>query len=252
MIKENKFGGERLESKSSLSRNNLLEHLARYDLLPVDKTLTILDIGCGAGHGSERLSKKYKKVYGVDISEDAIKYAKENWSQSNIEFKVGSALEIPFTDNYFDVVAAFEVFEHLDDWRKFLEEIKRVLKPGGMVYISTPNKDLYSPGTKKPINPHHVFEMTIPEFKSALKEFFILENFYGQRTPVYNDHFIWKIVNPILFTFKKIIPYKVNNTFKLKVINWIKPNLDENDIVISDKEDWVKRSRFVIGLCKKI
>lgn len=251
MIKENKFGGERLESKSSLSRNNLLEHLARYELLPGNNDFSVLDIGCGAGHGSNLLSKKYKHVCGVDISEDAIRYAKENWSQGNIEFKVGSALEIPFTDNYFDVVAAFEVFEHLDDWRKFLSEIKRVLKPGGMVYISTPNKDLYSPGTKKPINPHHVFEMTIPEFKSALKEFFILENFYGQRTPIYNDHFIWKIINPILFTFKYFIPYRVNNTLKLKVINWIKPNLDQNDIVISDQEDWVKRSRFVIGLCKK-
>lgn len=250
MIKENKFGGERLESKSNLSKNNLLEHLVRYNLLPGDTSQEVLDIGCGAGHGSNMLSKKYKKVYGVDISEEAIEYAKSNWATNNIEFVVGSAMDIPFPDSTFDVVSAFEVFEHLTDWRKFLSEIKRVLKPGGVVYISTPNKTLYSPGTKKPINPHHVFEMTIPEFKTALNEFFILEEFYGQRTPIYNDHFIWKIVNPVLFTFKSVIPYKVNNTLKLKIINWIKPELEMSDIVLKNEPEWAERSRFVVGVCR--
>ena len=196
------------------------------------------------------LSKKYKKVYGVDISPDAISYAKENWNADNIEFKVGSALDIPFLDNTFDEISAFEVFEHLNDWKKFLSEIKRVLKPGGLVYISTPNKTLYSPGTKKPINPHHIFEMTIPEFKDALEGFFEIESFYGQRTPIYNDHFIWKIVNPILFTFKWVIPYKVNNTLKLKIINWIKPELDMSDIILKNDPEWVERSRFVVGICR--
>lgn len=250
MIKENKFGGERLESKSNLSKNNLLEHLVRYNLLPGDMSQSVLDIGCGAGHGSNMLSKKYKKVYGVDISEEAIQYAKKNWAADNIEFVVGSAMDIPFPDNSFDTISAFEVFEHLDDWRKFLSEIKRVLKPRGVVYISTPNKTLYSPGTKKPINPHHVFEMTIPEFRAALKEFFTIEEFYGQRTPVYNDHFIWNIVNPILFTFKKVIPYKVNNTLKLKIINWIKPELEMSDIVLKNDPEWAERSRFVVGVCR--
>lgn len=250
MIKENKFGGERLESKSRLSRNNLLEHLARYHMLPGDPSGIILDIGCGAGHGSNSLAKKYGKVRGVDISEEAIAYAKENWALDNIEFKVGSAMDIPYPDNTFDAVAAFEVFEHLSDWRKFLSEIRRVLKPGGIVYISTPNKTLYSPGTKKPINPHHVFEMTIPEFEEAVSQFFSLVRMHGQRTPTYNDHFIWSIVNPILFTFKKIIPYKVNNTLKLKIINWIKPELDLEDIVIRSDKDWVHRSRFVIAECR--
>ena len=250
MIKENKFGGERLESKSVLSRNNLLEHLVRYEMLPGNKEHIVLDVGCGAGHGSNLLSKKYKKVYGVDISPDAIEYAKNNWASDNIEFVVGSAMDIPFPDSTFDTISAFEVFEHLSDWRKFLSELRRVLKPGGVVYISTPNKTLYSPGTKKPINPHHVFEMTIPEFESAVKEFFVLKNMHGQRTPIYNDHFIWNIVNPILFTFKKIIPYKWNNTLKLKIINWIKPELSMEDIVIKSDKEWVKRSRFVIAECQ--
>jgi len=249
MVKENKFGGERLESKSSLSRNNLLEHLARYRLLP-GGDFKVLDLGCGAGHGSNLLAEKYSQVTGLDISIDAIDYAKKNWSRPNIDFIVGDSMSIPFESGSFDVVAAFEVFEHLSDWKKFLSEIRRVLKKDGTLYISTPNKDLYSPGTKKPINPHHVFEMTIPEFKEALSSYFILEDFYGQRTPVYNDNFIWKIVNPILFLFKNFIPYSLNNTFKLKIINFIKPNLDISDIIIKNDPEWVKNSRFVIGVCK--
>ncbi len=249
-MKENKFEGERMESKSSLSRNNLLEHLVRYELLSGGKERIVLDIGCGAGHGSHTLAKKYKKVHAIDISPEAIEYAKKNWHVQNIEFGVGDCLSIPFPDSTFDEIAAFEVFEHLTDWRKFLSELRRVLKPGGVVYISTPNKTLYSPGTKKPINPFHIFEMTIPEFKAALSGFFTLETMYGQRTPVYNDHFIWKVVNPVLFTFKAIIPYKVNNTLKLKIINWIKPELEITDILLKDDPEWVEKSRFVVGVCK--
>ena len=249
MADQNRFGGERLDSITKLSKNNLLEHLIRYDFVKGDLEKIVLDIGCGSGHGSNTLSKKFKTVHGVDISEEAIQYAKKNWQQPNIEFSTGDSLNIPFPENTFDVVVAFEVFEHLTDWGKFLSEIKRVLKPNGLVYISTPNKTLYSPGTIKPINPHHVFEMTIPEFKSALLNYFKLDKLYGQRTPVYNDHWIWKIVNPILFAGKAIIPYKWNNTLKLKIINWIKPELEASDIILKDDPDWLEQSRFMVALC---
>ncbi len=252
MIKENKFGGERMESKSNLSRNNLLEHLVRYELLKGGKDKIVLDIGCGSGHGSNTLAKKFKMVYGVDISEDAIIYARDNWQMDNIEFKVGSCLDIPFPDNTFDEVSAFEVFEHLHDWKRLLSEVKRVLKPNGLVYISTPNKTLYSPGTKRPINPHHVFEMTISEFKKALGEFFVIEEFYGQRTPIYNDHFIWKIVNPVLFAFKWLIPYSINNTIKLYIINRIKLKLEMSDIILKSDMVWVEKSRFVVAICRNL
>lgn len=249
MNNQNIFGGERLDSKSALAKNNLLEHLSRYDLVSSDLNGTVLDIGCGSGHGSNNLAKKFKEVHGLDISLDAINYAKNYWQLPNINFSQGDCLNIPFPESHFDTVVAFEVFEHLTDWRLFLKEIQRVLKPDGLVYISTPNKSLYSPGTKKPINPHHVFEMTAPEFKDALSEFFALKTFYGQRTPVYNDHWIWKVVNPFLFIFRGLIPYKVNNTLKLKIINWIKPELESKDIVFSEKEDWINRSRFVVAVC---
>jgi ubiquinone biosynthesis O-methyltransferase len=248
----NLFGGERLDSKSQLAKNNLLEHLVRYNYIKSDPSGKILDIGCGSGHGSAHLADKFLKVIGVDISEEALEYAKNNWQRDNVSFVVGDALSIPFEDNTFDAIAAFEVFEHLTDWEKFLTELRRVLKPNGIVYISTPNKTLYSPGTTKPINPHHVFEMTIPEFTAAVEKYFVLDTLYGQRTPVYNDHWIWRIVNPILFTGKHVIPYKWNNTLKLRIINWIKPQLEQEDIILSSDPDWVQRSRFVMAVCKNI
>ena len=250
-MSQNRFGGERLDSKSSLSKNNLLEHLARYNLVTPNKIGQVLDIGCGSGHGSFVLADKFSNVMGVDVSPEAISYARLNWQKPNIEYKEGSGTKIPYSDNLFDSVVAYEVFEHICDWQKFLAEIKRVLKPNGLVYISTPNKTLYSPGTTKPINPHHCFEMTILEFKKALAGYFSIENFYGQRTPVYNDHWIWGIVNPILWTFKRIIPYKWNNSLKLQIINLIKAELEEGDIVFKTDEAWVNNSRFMLAVCRK-
>ena len=246
---ENKFKGERLDSKSKLSRNNLLEHLARYNLVKGEKDSNILDIGCGTGYGSDLLAKSFGGVYGVDISQDAIDYAKKNWQRENIMFSIGSGTEIPFKQNTFDITVAFEVFEHIKDWSKFLSELKRVTKRNGMIYISTPNKNIYSPGTKKPINPHHFFEMTEDQFRKALDSYFRIDQFLGQRTPVYNDHWIWKIVDPLLFAFRQIIPYKINNTIKLKIINWIKPELEYSDIVFSDNAKDIERSRVMVALC---
>ncbi len=249
-MEQNKFGGERLDSKSSLSRNGLVEHLARYNLVSGNPDSIVLDIGCGSGHGSNKLSGKFKKIYGVDFSQDAVDYAKANWSAPNIEFLSGSGTNIPFTENFFDVTVAFEVFEHIEDWRKFLSEIKRVVKNDGLIFISTPNKDVYSPGTKKPINPFHFFEMTVPEFKSALSEFFVIEKFYGQRTPVYNDHWIWNIVNPALYILRPLVSYKSGNTFKLKIINWIKPVLEINDVVFYTDDKNINKSRNVLAVCR--
>lgn len=246
---ENIFGGERIDSKSKLSKNNLLEHLARYNLVNGKRDSIVLDIGCGTGYGSNLISAHFKRVYGVDISHEAINYAKKNWKSKNISFIVGSGTDIPFRNDTFDIVIAFEVFEHIKDWRKFLLEIKRVTKKNGKIYISTPNKDIYSRGLKEPINPHHFFEMTENQFKKAIGAYFQIYKFLGQRTPVYNDHWIWKIVDPLLFTFKKMIPYKMNNTIKLMIINWIKPELEQEDIIFSDNRAWIKKSRQMIGIC---
>lgn len=248
-MKKNTFKGERIEAKSEISKNNLIEHLARYRIVRGSKNSNVLDIGCGTGAGTNILAKNFKKVYGVDISSDAIEYSKKYWKKKNISFIVGSGTDIQFPANSFDIVAAFEVFEHIKDWKQFLSELKRVTKKNGRIYISTPNKDIHSPGRKKPINPYHFFEMTEKEFKKALGKYFVIDLFLGQRTPVYNDHWIWKIVDPFLFTFHGVLPFEFDKRLKFTVMNWIKPVLLPKDVVFSDDPSWVKKSRQMVALC---
>lgn len=244
-----KFKGERLDAKNKTTKNNLVEHLARYRLVKGQRNSVVLDMGCGTGAGSNILAGTFEKVYGIDVSPEAIEYCKKYWKRKNLSFFIGSGTDIPFVKNTFDIVATFEVFEHIEDWGKFLLELKRVTKPQGKIYISTPNKDITSPGKEKPINPFHFFEMTEKEFRKALSEYFKIDSFLGQRTPIYNDHWIWKIVDPFLFTFNKVLPFEFGKSLKFKIINWIKPELSSEDIVFSDTPDWIRRSRQMLAIC---
>lgn len=96
-----------------------------------------LDLGCGDGgtSGVHLVSNGYEYV-GADISETAVATAKEKGLEA---IRISDAGELPFEGNSFDAVVCFEVIEHLFDVEAALTEIKRVLKPGGVVILSTPN-----------------------------------------------------------------------------------------------------------------
>lgn len=239
----NVFAGERLDSKSHLSRNLVTESMARYRLI-TDVPGVVLDAGCGTGYGCHMLARNGHQVYGMDISREAICYAKKNWNSYNVSYLVASGTDIPFPDNTFDTVVSYEVLEHICRWVKFLYELRRITKPRGKIYLSTPNREVYSPnGT---INPYHYFEMNLDEFREALGDFFRIERVLGQRTPTYNDHWIWKVVNPLFSALK--LNRKTRNTLNLHIINWIKPNLTMNDVVFSDKEEEIRKSWFMVAI----
>jgi len=158
-----------------------LEHLHRYLLAEKfvhDKT--VLDIASGEGYGSNILSAAAKFVIGVDISEEAVNHARLKYRKPNLEFRVGSADNIPVDSNSVDVVVSFETIEHLDKHEEMMTEIKRVLKPGGILIISSPDKYQYSivPGYT---NPYHVKELLKEEFEELLSKYFKNVCFLGQR-----------------------------------------------------------------------
>src|SRR2546427_581269 len=104
----------------------------------------VLDAGCGSGYGADLLVREAREVLGIDISDDAIDYARRHYRADNLRFERASCLEIPAPDGSFDLVMAFELIEHLADWQAFLREVRRVLAPGGQFLVSTPNQRYYA------------------------------------------------------------------------------------------------------------
>lgn len=107
----------------------------------------VLDIGCGFGWFELfAASKNVKKIVGLELAEDDLETAKKNINNISIEFQVGNATNLPFDNNYFDTVVSWEVIEHIPKGteKEMLSEIRRVLKKGGAIYISTPNNSMFS------------------------------------------------------------------------------------------------------------
>ena len=152
-------------------------HLKAYQFsMDFCRNKVILDAGCGEGYGSNLLAEVATKVIGVDISQEAIRHAREKYSRENLHYYVMDAVNMDFADNTFDVIISFQVIEHLNNPLKFLKEIKRILKKGGWAIISTPNKSLHK---GKSIGKYHVKEYRYHEFMDLLNSYFDKVEYYG-------------------------------------------------------------------------
>ncbi len=175
---KNRYTGERLET--SCEGRDMIDHLHRYSMASnYVKDLVVLDIACGEGYGSNILSQTAKHVYGVDIDSETITCAQKKYVKSNISFKIGSTDSIPMEDNSIDVVVSFETIEHHDRHEEMMKEISRVLKPDGLLIISTPDK-LYYSDLRGFINKFHVKELYKEEFNFLIKSFFKNTQFLNQ------------------------------------------------------------------------
>jgi SAM-dependent methyltransferase len=102
---------------------------------------------------------------GVDRDEDAVETAR---ARVIGRFIVADVPPIPFPDEAFDCVVCFETVEHIADDLEFIREIRRVLHPGGELFISTPNADISAPGGA-PLNKWHVREYTLASLEALVK-----------------------------------------------------------------------------------
>ena len=158
-----------------------MEHLHRYALaLEYAKGKNVLDIASGEGYGANLLSQVAKSVTGVDISEEAINHAKQKYVKNNLSFIQGSADSIPCETNIFDLVVSFETIEHHDKHIEMLQEIKRVLKPEGVLILSSPDKTNYT-DIPRYQNPFHVKELYVDELRSLMAKYFRFSKMYFQK-----------------------------------------------------------------------
>jgi SAM-dependent methyltransferase len=154
-------------------------HLKRYEFArPLCVGRHVLDAGCGVGYGTAYLAEVARSIVGIDLSVDAIAYARRRYGAENVEFIVGDVLSIPKPNGEFDVVCAFETIEHVADAGRFVAEARRVLKDDGKLCVSTPRADVTN---ARPANPFHEREFSPDDLERLLRERFGSVQLFGQR-----------------------------------------------------------------------
>jgi len=173
------FTGERFTPECV--REIWYEHFHRYAFArELVGGLTVLDAACGEGYGTALLATAASFVTGVDLSELAVEHATARYSSDRLKFLVSDCLELPFTDDEFDCVVSFETLEHLEDHQGLMTEFRRVLKPGGFLLLSSPDKAVYS-DQQQNRNEFHLRELYRDEFETLLRAHFPAYRLWGQK-----------------------------------------------------------------------
>ena len=151
-----------------------LDHKFAYDYVTkqIKGNSSILEIGCGDGYGTSFLAKHFKQVEAIDISKEAIQKAKAIYKLDNCNFSVSTGEKLNFPDNSFDAIVSFHVIEHVKNVRKYLKEIKRVLKPDGKFILTTPSRTHRLAPKQKPWNEEHLREYDSETLKKEINKVF--------------------------------------------------------------------------------
>ncbi len=179
--------GERViedDYKTTASRYLIyLFHIATYRFcFPYIKQKKVLEFGSGSGYGTHLISPECQQIIGIDISEDAIEYAKTRYTSENLKYQKINDIQsepLPFIDNEFDVVISFQVIEHILKVDKFLSEIQRVLRKNGIFIVATPDRSTRLFPGQKPWNIYHVIEYGPGSFYKAVSNRFPDTDLYG-------------------------------------------------------------------------
>jgi SAM-dependent methyltransferase len=156
------------------------EHRSRYRFAArlAAPGLRILDVATGAGFGLGLLEQAGACPVGVDYAADALRDIRQRQPAARVVR--ADATRLPFQGASFDLVVSFETIEHVVDAGVLVESIRRVLRPGGQLVLSTPNR-AFGPPERHTGNPFHVREFSAGELHDLLARAFREVRLYGQR-----------------------------------------------------------------------
>jgi SAM-dependent methyltransferase len=152
---------DQLASDNPLHQRLLKPYVISADLIKGD----LLEVGCGEGRGIDQMLPHIKSYSAIDKLSIAIESLRHRYPSG--KFISGNLPPLPYPDASFDSVVSFQVIEHIQDDKFFLQEIFRVLRPGGIALITTPNRPM-----SLSRNPWHIREYTGPELAALGKAFF--------------------------------------------------------------------------------
>ncbi len=176
----------------------------------------VLDVACGAGFGLAMLRQAGGRAVGMDLDGHALREAQPI---AGPRLAQANAMLLPLADHSIDAVTSFETLEHVSDAAAFIAELRRVLRPGGTLILSTPNKD-FGPQSN---NPFHIQEFTAAELQALLCQAFGRVSIYGQWpepsyrfvpyrmvAPDYSPAaLVWKAANRLPFEVKNAVANRV-------------------------------------------
>lgn len=183
---------ERLDVDTYLSSASnyliYLFHIAAYDFATrqVPASARVLDYGCGTGYGAAHLTGSGRIVVGVDVSEAAVRYARERYQAPGLQFSPIVPVEkgpLPFEDGSFDAVVSFQVIEHVPSVDAYLAEVTRVLRPGGTFFCATPDRATRLFRRQRPWNRWHLGEFTQRELAEAVSRHLEVREVMGMTAP---------------------------------------------------------------------
>jgi len=175
------FTGERYTPECV--REIRYEHLHRYAFArPLARGRRVLDAACGEGYGSAMLADGHNTVLGLDIAGDAVAHARRRYGHTaGLRFEQADVTALDhLPDASIDLICSFETLEHVEAQERMLDGFARLLAPGGLLLVSTPDRRVYSDiaGFR---NEYHVRELYRDEFEAMLAARFPQRRLFGQK-----------------------------------------------------------------------
>lgn len=246
-----KYSGERLVRDDAVLHPLHVENLARFDYFQKKVSgNNILDLGCGVGEGSNYLSLCNENwiINGVDLSFEAVNNGRMFSTSGRVIYSCMDVTSLAFPNEIFDAIISVEVIEHIVDVNKYLLEAHRVLKQGGIFFLTTPNRLISSP-TPKSLWPDHVIEYNSKELKELILSIFQNCEILGESIPVYENNVFRKVVHNLAPLIKPILPkwLRIRALHLLQYI--IKKDIMMTDVQFSNSS--VDSKPTLIAICFK-